>query len=695
MEPAKTVAELEIGVDRLENGVFQAELRFLNPASRALRPPAKGDVRFDLDALRALELSPEDYGAALGSMLFSSEAVQREYQGVMAAVQAMDLQLRVRLCIGQNAPGLHDVRWELLSDPNTGAYLFTSDRVPFSRFMYSPDWRNISLRRKADLTALVAVSSPSNQAEYELATVDIDGEIGRALEQLKGVQVAVAGRDQPLTVAHLLERLREPVDILYLVCHGTLANDQPYLFLQADDGSAAVEKGRHIADRIRDLPYQPRMAVLASCESAGTEWARGEPGSEAMHSFAPMLAEAGVPAIIAMRGKISIETVKDMMPVFFHELMKDGQIDRTMAAARSVAVARKRPDFWMPVLYLRLSGGCIWYEPGFGSGHEFEKWKSIVEHVREGRFVPILGSGVAERICGDSRSLARGLANKHGFPLARHQGDDLAVVAQFLSVTQDHDFALKEVRRQMRDEVLKRHGAVIPAEMREAPLPRILDHVLDHAEEGAVRPYRRLAALRGSVYVSATPDSLMAQSLRKAGVDPCQIFCNWRSKADNKPVEPVFDGTESAQTPVVYQMLGLFGKNDTLVLTENDYFDYMIATAQYQLIPRVVRSALASRSLLFLGFQLTDWSFRVLFRLIESLEGRSRRDYLTSVGVQINPEAVDVEKAQRYLQQYYDEARIAIFWGTTDEFLDQLSDQLGRMPNAAPVGEAEDDWVVL
>lgn len=45
------------------------------------------------------------------------------------------------------------------------------------------------------------------------------------------------------------------------------------------------------------------------------------------------------------------------MPVFFSELLQDGQIDRAMARARGAV--RKRDDAWMPALFLRLRGGRI------------------------------------------------------------------------------------------------------------------------------------------------------------------------------------------------------------------------------------------------------------------------------------------------------------------------------------------------
>ena len=62
------------------------------------------------------------------------------------------------------------------------------------------------------------------------------------------------------------------------------------------------------------------------------------------------------------------------------------------------------------------------------------------------------------------------------------------------------------------------------------------------------------------------------------------------------------------------------------MLTEDDYFDFLIGvTANKDLIPKPVRRALADSALLFLGFQLDDWDFRVLFRSIAGQEGARRR----------------------------------------------------------------------
>ena len=72
----------------------------------------------------------------------------------------------------------------------------------------------------------------------------------------------------------------------------------------------------------------------------------------------PSLIEAGVPAVIAMQGDVTIKTAAAFMPVFFQELRRDGLIDRAMAVARGAV--RDQPDWWVPVLYTSLKSGRIW-----------------------------------------------------------------------------------------------------------------------------------------------------------------------------------------------------------------------------------------------------------------------------------------------------------------------------------------------
>ena len=394
-------AELELGLHRLEAEGYQAELRFTDPASEAEVPAEKGRAALHPGELLTLQLDPRAYGEALAAQVFADERVRGLYGRAKAAVEAGGRFLRLRVLVGPTAPDLHGLRWELLRDPETGAPLATSERVLFSRFLVSQDWRPVKLHRQEDLAALIAVAAPSGLDRFDLAEVDRDGEIARAQKGLGGIRSTVLGREEPLTLERLVARLRErgaATDILYLVCHGSLGK-VPWLFLQDDEGRVARVEGAALADRLRELPEPPRLVVLASCESAGTA------DGSTQAALAPRLAEAGVTAVLAMQGQISMETVEKAVPVFFSELVKDGRIDRAIAVARGTV--RDRSDAWMPALSLRLKSGRLWYEPGFaGEEDPFKKWRSIAASVRQGRSVPILGPDIGEHLYGTARERA-------------------------------------------------------------------------------------------------------------------------------------------------------------------------------------------------------------------------------------------------------------------------------------------------
>ena len=62
---------------------------------------------------------------------------------------------------------------------------------------------------------------------------------------------------------------------------------------------------------------------------------------------------------------------------------------------------------------------------------------------------------------------------------------------------------------------------------------------------------------------------------------------------------------------------------ESLVLTEDNYFDYLIGVTRHaDIIPPAVLRAWNDNALMFLGFQIEDWNFRVLFRSIMNQEGR-------------------------------------------------------------------------
>jgi SIR2-like protein len=135
--------------------------------------------------------------------------------------------------------------------------------------------------------------------------------------------------------------------------------------------------------------------------------------------------------------------------------------------------------------------------------------------------------------------------------------------------------------------------------------------------------------------------------------------------------------------PLVYHLFGHFRQLDSIVLTQDDYFDYLIdVTRKNDIIPKIVGSSLTNTALLFLGFQMSDWDFRVFFRSIMSQEGSERRKRFSHVAVQIDPEQdrlVDPARARRYLETYFSDTKISIFWGSAEDFLSLLQRKMQEL----------------
>src|SRR5215218_1095299 len=241
---ADQYADLEISLHRRDAVSWSVELRFSLPDTDGeTQLDVSGPLLADIDPSRLDAIDDdEEYGLALGAGLLGN-GVGSAFATAVAASQREGAALRVRLVMGSGAAALHGLRWETLRDPVQGATLLTNENLLFSRYLSSQDWRPVGVRAREDLTALAVVAGPTDldtiDAGHPLAPVRVEDELARAREGLASLDLTTLPGTAPPTAANLLDQVRHGYDVLYLVCHGYVVNEEPVLLLVDEEGRSA------------------------------------------------------------------------------------------------------------------------------------------------------------------------------------------------------------------------------------------------------------------------------------------------------------------------------------------------------------------------------------------------------------------------------------------------------------------------
>jgi len=650
-------------------------------------------VRINLKDLAKLANDADAYAEALTRMVFSTPGITDFYNGSLGTAADRPIHLRLNL---DTPSALHLVRWELLRDPKNEHPLVTTDRIRFSRYLSSPDFRMVPWRTKQASRALVVIASPTNLGEYapggrRLAEVDVNSERRNAESALGDIETVYLAGPGQATLANLASELEKQVDILYLVCHGAITSDVPFVFLENPDGTADTVNGRRLSEMVFSLAHRPSLAMLSSCQSVGEGGVRTSTDDGVLVGLGPRLAGAGVAMVIAMQGNISMETAQLFAARFFTELRHDGVVDRAVAAARRLVRDRDRPDWWVPALFSRVRSGRTYFKAEFTENGD-KTWDELETLQRTGRFTPVLGPGMTDGILGSRQAIAKRWADRWQMSIVSSHRDDLAKVAQYLRVEQKVEGAVvNRMAEYLQQEIRERISRAMPDDPFYGlnPDTRPTDAILYAGRRLLADPgdvYRTVAAMPASVFVTTNWTPLLEQALEAQipRKEPRTIYFPWNDRAEwpePVPLGALEEPTE--ERPLVYHLFGRMEDPDSLVITEDDYFEWLTAwVASRELVPGVIGKRLTNRSLLFLGHRLDDWEFRVVFQGIKSFPAsRNLLSRNRHIGVQLNPggQVTEPKAAQDYLESYFGSEKFSIYWADTRKFLDEYRRRTGMM----------------
>ena len=319
----------------------------------------------DLNKLTQQQENEKEYGILLGKALFRGSVRETFVRAISKSSQ--DCRLRILLSIeAADDDEVKTLHWERLCAPiyadGDWHLLARNQRVPFSLYIPTIIDRRFPPIGRRDLRALVLVASPSNIGKYQLAPFDVEAALSGVKEALGDIPYEVLANDVtgaigPPTLQELSKQLtnaKKPYTLLHFISHGKLmAQGETALYWAQADNQVQPVTGEDLIGELKNIGnYQrslPHFAFLCTCESADPR-AEGALGGLAQR----LVRNLGMPAVIAMTRKVSVETGLALGQSFYRRLRESGEVDTALQEA--TAGLSKRHDITVPALFSRLGG---------------------------------------------------------------------------------------------------------------------------------------------------------------------------------------------------------------------------------------------------------------------------------------------------------------------------------------------------
>jgi hypothetical protein len=320
---------------------------------------------------------------------------------------------------------------------------------------------------------------------------------------------------------------------------------------------------------------------------------------------------------------------------------------------------------------------------------------AIIERIQARKVVPIIGGAFINDLGFTSHDeLVRGWARYTSYPGAdTNKPLDLARISQVAGVSQAgtgvrDDVRIKELYINYLKEVvlyLSDHNPKITADTRDAVKEQVNQlsvsemarrcgfPSLESPEENSLL---YLADMGLPLYITTSIHTFLEEALRKNQKKPQSEICQWHDGL--RGVESVFvrnkDYVPSPDQPLVYHLHGLDTISQSLVLTEDDYLDFLTNIFRYEkVIHPFVTEALTNSSLTLIGYRLRAWDFRVLFRGVINTRPPAQR--MTRIAIQLEEDKTEKEYLEKYLRQ----VEFEIEWKQPGQFIAEIYQRLGGM----------------
>ncbi len=241
-------------------------------------------------------------------------------------------------------------------------YLLLSQQTPFSLYLPSQIERRFAPFGRRDLRAILLVAGPEDMGgDYGLESFDREATAASVRAALGEIPCTVLGSVAGAAGKATLDELCAQITslrptLLHIVCHGKYISSKGETALYfPKDGDGSPVTGTELITRLGRLDQLPHFTFLSTCASALPEAENGLGGLGQR-----LVRELGMPAVLAMTDRISINTAGELAATFYARLREHGEVDRALGEA--FAGLQGKEDVTVPALFSRLGGQPLFSE---------------------------------------------------------------------------------------------------------------------------------------------------------------------------------------------------------------------------------------------------------------------------------------------------------------------------------------------
>ncbi|MEP6849595.1 MAG: CHAT domain-containing protein [Acidobacteriota bacterium] len=551
--------------------------------------------------------------------------------------------LRIRLDLS-SAPELASLPWEYLSSTAGDNFVALDDKTTFVRYLRTAGAID-PIRVVPPLRVLVMASVPD-----EVRALDTGEEISRIRAALAGIsadniEVVVLRKASTRDLTDALQKARadeKPFHVFHFIGHGAFdkaANEGVLLFEDVASTQAVTIGHDELARILQPFRADLRLLILNACETA-----RHSVSDVYSSVAAKAMQIAEIPAAIAMQFEISDKAAITFSQAFYEQLVQGEPIEYAVdVGRRRISQLEGAKDEWAtPVLYLRADKGDLFEirvpePPKNLEGHYFTL-KSLMQTCN---LVVFLGLDVNISYRPYHMNWKPGTGLPSTEELAAY------LVKEFNLPTSVGPLSALAQRLQVFQANLSDSLAFIFAKAKKpTKLHRVLgDLTKKITDQLPAVPKDNCHC--SMLFVTTTYDRALEQAFIDAGITDFHTVCYGQGE-DGKwlfthgihtggSLEPseriqlappnnpnVYPGLRNS-APVILKLPGEVGGERKYAISEDDFLAFVNQSLS-ELLPADMLGQIQSSRHLYLGYDLQNWTLRMLWtRLCENQPKTNRQ----------------------------------------------------------------------